>query len=248
MKKLTLLCASALLIASVTAAHAKKSTWLKSIMIGYGVTSADQTQTFRLNDTPSPGLDNRYLGHSTLRGAAMLGIGLEQRVITSDPTLSRSFGIELDYLQNNAVNGTVQPMVNVSPDFDELRYRYDIHTGVLQLTAKFVKERVAGCLNGYLQAGLGLAANIFADYREYAPDDSSGSPMLRPFANKTTLDVAFSAGTGLTRHTSFGEVTVGYRYFNTGRGRLKKSPLQQTNNAIVLRSLNFHFLHLSVMF
>ena len=72
--------------------------------------------------------------------------------------------------------------------------------------------------------------------------------MLRPFANKTTLDAAFSAGAGLTRHTSFGEVTFGYRYFNTGRGRLKKSPLQQTNNAIVLPSLHFHFLHLSVMF
>lgn len=248
MKKLTLLGSSALLVATVTAAHAGKSTWLKSMMVGYGVTSADQTQTFRLNNTPAPGLDNRYLGRSTLRGAAMLGLGLEKRTITADTTLSRSIGIELDYLQNNAVNGTVEPMVNVSSDFDELRYAYDIHSAVLQLTGKFVKERVAGCLNGYLQAGVGLAANILGDYREYAPDLSTGSPMLRPFANKTTVDVAISAGAGFTRQTSFGEVTVGYRYFNTGRGRLKKSPLQQTNNAIVLRSLNFHFLHLSVMF
>lgn len=229
-----------------SAISAVSPVWKKSLIIGYGVTSANQTQTVRLSNTPLPGQDNRYLGHSTMHGAALFGLAIDNHVVTSDPRLSRDIGFEIDYLRNNAVSGTVEPMYNVSPNFDELRYAYDIHTLVMQATGKYMLQNVIYDLSVYLQAGIGLAMNRLSDYREYAPSASTASPMLIPFGNQDTVDAAISAGVGFTRDLGQAEITVGYRFFNTGRARLKKSPLQQTNTSIILPSLNFHFLMVSV--
>jgi opacity protein-like surface antigen len=221
--------------------------WRPSILVGYGITHADQTQTVNLADTPAPGLDNRYVGDSTLYGAVLLGFAFDKTFETAAKNMLGAAGLEVDYLRNNAVNGTVLPMINVSPDFDQLKYVYDIHSFLIQATAKLIKQDILCNVDGYVQAGLGAAINRLSDYREYSPGESTAAPMLSPFGDKDNISPALSAGIGFTYHLrQQTSVSLGYRYFYAGRGRLMKSPIQQTNASITLSPISYQFLLLSL--
>lgn len=219
------------------------SNWTPLFIIGDGITRADQNQTLRLNNTPAPGLTNRYVGSSTLYGSALFALAFEKELTASFSGFMINLGFEIDYMRNHSISGTVQPMVNVAPDFDRLRYVYDIQTILLQAYGKLIKKNLIGCLDGYLQAGLGTAANELYDYREYSPANSSAAPMLAPFQNKNTLNPALSVGIGVSYAVSnCSRVSFGYRYFYSGEGKFGKSAVQQTNASFKLSSISFHFL------
>lgn len=249
-RKTTWICsvtAAFLILLHPVHAYPNLSGWQSSIVAGYGFTHAVQTQNVRLADTPAPGLVNRYVGGNFFYGSALLGIALEKEVKILQKDLSALAGIELDYMRNLAVNGTVKPMYNVSPNFDELKFFYDTHTIVALLSAKLSKNNLIRSTSGYLQAGAGLGINRISDYREYPPTNSTASPMLLPFRNRDILNPAFSAGAGLSFSALRNHaLSIGYRFFYTGRGRLAKSPVQQTNASIVLSPITYNFLILSV--
>mgnify|MGYP003645228234 CR=1 FL=1 len=221
--------------------------WNRVFVVGYGVAHANQTQILRLANTPLPGLENRYVGGSSHYGAALFGLALEKEYATASEHVIGTLGVEADYLRDNAVTGTVEPFYNISPDFDELKYFYDIHTFLLQATAKLTKQQLFYDLGGYAGVGLGVAVNRLSDYREYSPDDSSAAPMLSPFGNKDTINPSLSAGLGLTyKMGRFTRISLGYRFFYTGEARLKKSPVQQSNKSIALSPISYHFLMLGL--
>lgn len=222
--------------------------WRKSILLGYGITNTDQTQNVHLDNTPAPGLDNRYIGSSRLHSSNLLGLALEKEFTTPFQNTISTVGFEIDYLRNKSASGTVEPMVNVSPDFDILKYSYDIHSLVFQVTGQYTKQDILPYFDSYIQAGLGAAINRLSNYHEYAPGDSSAAPMLSPYGDRDTLSPAFSAGIGIAYHLKpyHAYVAFGYRYFCTGRGRLNKSPVQQTNSSIILSPINYQFLILSL--
>ncbi|MDX1901004.1 MAG: hypothetical protein SFW66_03240 [Gammaproteobacteria bacterium] len=247
-KNLILLFVLALFLQCQAFASTVHSGWRKTFLFGYGITNADQTQTVHIADTPSPGLDNRYVGSSKLNGSILFGFALEKEFATSFKNSIAAAGFEMDYLRNKSVNGTVEPMVNVSPDFDILKYFYDIQSIVLQATAKLTKQELFHNVSGYIQAGLGPAINQLSNYREYAPGDSTASPMLSPYGDKTTVNPALSAGIGVTYKLKSYDayVSFGYRFFYTGRGKLTRSPAQQTSNSISLSPIYYQFLVLSL--
>lgn len=224
------------------------SMWKTSILLGYGSLNAKQNQTVHLNDTPAPGLDNGYVGKSKNDGAMLVGLSIEKQFELANKNSVGSAGFEFDYLGNKVLSGTVQPMINVSSDFDVLNYVYTVNSYLLQATAKYAKQNIISNVGAYFQAGVGAAINNLSDYNENPPDDSSAAPMLSPFGDRNTLSPAFSAGMGLTcklgqndTHLSFG-----YRYINAGRGRLNKSPAQQTTSSITLSPITYQFFVLSL--
>jgi hypothetical protein len=229
-------------------ADTKDFLWRKSLIFGYGITDATQNQNVNLADTPSPGLVNRYISNSTLYGSTLLGFALDKEFITQLHNGSLFAGAEIDYLRNQYVNGVVEPMINVSPDFDILKYSYDIHSVVLQAIGKYVKHDLLSHIDGYLQAGIGAAINRLSDYNEYPAGNSSAAPMLSPYGNRDTLNPALSAGVGITYKlgTYDAYLSFGYRYFYTGRGRLDKSAIQQTNSSIILSPISYQFLVISL--
>jgi hypothetical protein len=224
--------------------------WQTIFITGYGITNANQTQTVHSANTPSPSLDNRYIGSNTLYGAALFGLAFEKEFETSFKNTSSTLGLEIDYMRNNSVNGTVEPMVNVSPNFDVLKYFYDIHTLAIQMTGKYIKQKLIYNAGVYIQAGLGGAINRLSNYHEYAPDYSATAPMLLPYGNKNTSNLALSAGAGVIipvgNHPT--NTSIGYRIFYTGRGRLMKSPIQQTNASLVLSPITYQFITVSLEF
>lgn len=223
------------------------STWRPTLIAGYGFSHANQTQTVHLASTPPPGLDNRYVGGNLLHGSVLLGIALERETGMQIKDIYSMAGFELDYMRNLAVNGRVKPMYNVSPNFNRLKYFYDIHSVAAQVSAKLIKKNLFHSAEGYLQGGTGIGLNRMSDYREYTPNGSTASPMLAPFKNHDTLNAVFSAGTGISWHIMHNQtLSAGYRFFYTGKSRLSKSPVEQTNDSIVLSPITYNFLILSL--
>lgn len=225
-----------------------KNTWQNSFSLGYGTINANQNQTVHLNDTPDPGLDNGYVGKSKNYGATLIGLSLEKQFELPNNNSFGSAGFEFDYLGNKTLSGTVEPMINVSPDFDILNYMYIVNSFVFQATAKYAKQNLIYNLGTYVQAGFGAAINILSDYYEFSPEGSTASPMLSPFGDRNTLSAAFSAGIGLTYKVGHSDTyfSFGYRYFYAGRGRLNRSSVQQTTSSINLSPITYQFLVLSL--
>ncbi len=221
--------------------------WTPSFLVGYGFTNADTQQDLRLANTPEPGLTNRYLGSNRLYGAGFFGLAFENLYEAPFHGWMGHLGIEGDYLRNNSVNGRLQPLVNVAPDFDELKYFYDIHSVILQVTGKLTKENVLPHLDGYVQAGVGGAMNRLSDYREYAPNNSSAAPMLAPFGNNDQLNLSLSAGIGISHKMGqYTRASFGYRYIYAGQASLGSSRVQQTSASIELSPVSYHVLILEL--
>lgn len=221
--------------------------WYPLFSLGYGITHVTTQQRVRLANTPAPGQTNLYTGDSTLYGAALFGIAIERQLNLSLCHLIPVIGIEFDYMRNHAVTGNIAPLVNVAPDFDQLKYTYNIHTYLLQGTAKLVKPSLIFQLDAYLQAGIGIAANELSQYREYASRSSSAAPMLAPFTNNTTVNAAASMVAGIRKvYGHQAQVSLDYRFYYTGDGQLHKSAVQQTSSVIRLSPIFYHFLVLSI--
>lgn len=241
----------AIVMTIMTACHSAQAVaavnYSPTFIAGYGFTNADTQQTIRLANTPEPGLSNHYFGASRLYGSALFGLAFENLYETALHGFIGHVGVEVDYLRNNAVNGRVQPLVNVAPDFDQLRYAYDIHSLILELTSKLTKENLLPQLDGYLQAGVGAALNRLSNYHEYAPPTSTASPMLVPFANKDRANAMFSAGFGVSHKMGqYTRASFGYRYIYAGEALLGPSPAQQTHASITLSPISYHVLILTL--
>lgn len=225
------------------------STWYglqPSLFAGYGYTRVGDAQNLWLNTTPDPGLENTYTSGGQQRGTFLLGFALD-KTISNLKGIESALGLELDYLRNPNISGVVEPMVNVAPDFDTLNYSYDMTSYLVQATAKLTKTNIINNLGVYLQAGLGGTLNRFSDYTETSPTGSSAAPMLSPFGNESTLQLAFSLGAGFSYQVgNSARYSVGYRYINTGMGGLDTSPVQQTSHTLNFSPLNHHFIIFSL--
>ena len=94
---------------------------------------------------------------------------------------------------------------------------------------------------------MGGARNNLSDYTEESPIGSSAAPMLLPFGDESTVQFAYSIGAGiLFQVNNSTQLSIGYRYFNSGSGSLKKSPIQQTNDTLEFSPLSHHFIIFSL--
>lgn len=261
MKKIiSLLALTALISVNATAMTSRVSPWHKIFFLGYGLTQTSHNQTLVLFNTPAPGLSNQYINDSDAESAVMLGFGLSKTVTTLDNGTDISVGGEALYIRNDSARGTVHPMikagtnspppspiVNVAPNFDTLRFSYDIESYVFLASATAHKKKVAKTWGGYISGGIGGAINRLSDYMESIPPGSTAAPMLFPFRNKTKGRFAFSVGAGLTHEVgSHSLVAFGYRYVNTNSGQLGTTP-QQTGQTLGSKVLGHHLLTLSVI-
>ena len=71
--------------------------------------------------------------------------------------------------------------------------------------------------------------------------------MTNPFGNKANTQFAFSIGAGFTHKVATrSEVSIGYRYINTGSAQLDTSPSQGTSERLSFKDLGHHLLTFSV--
>lgn len=157
-----------------------------------------------------------------------------------------SLGIEGNILANTDVNGEVAPLANVANNFDRLHYHYELKSYALMLKAGLEKT-FKPKFKGYLSAGLGGALNHLSNYRETVPSGSTARPMSQPFGDKSKGDFAFSLGTGIRYQVnSWATWGIGYRYLDTGQGKLNSSPIQGTTRRFESKRLAHHLITFSL--
>lgn len=239
--------ALSLLALSFTASASPQGDWQKTFHLGYGLSQAGHSQDVTLATTPAPGLVNNFDTENLSRGSVLLGFGLSKSIAGYKNGVKLRAGLEVDYIDNSAVAGTVHPLVNGGPNFDTLNFSYDVQSYLLLANLNLSKENIYKAWGGYLNVGGGAAINRLSNYTETTPQGSTAFPMLAPFGNRNKSSAAFTAGFGLSHAVGVhSEVSLGYRYINTGRGSFAVSAVQST--ADVLRSASFghHLLTLSV--
>ena len=218
-----------------------------SLVVGSGYTRMGESQNVWLANTPEPGLENNYSSGGKQNNTVLFGLALEKALANLNG-FDTAVGIEFDYLRTHSISEVVHPMINVAPDFDTLNYSYKMSSYLLQATAKLSKVNIFHNIGGYFQVGMGGARNNLSDYTEESPIGSSAAPMLSPFGDdESTIQFAYSIGAGiLCQPGKSVQLSIGYRYINSGMGGLKKSPLQQTNDTLEFSPISHHFIILGL--
>ena len=217
----------------------------KEVFIGHGVSHANHNQSVLLNSVS--GLRNTYTNNSNESGTVLLGFGLSKVYKTMVNGSKFSLGLEASYQHNATISGDLQPATNILPNIDPLYFHYQLDSAMVLINAKVVKDKLLKSWGGYVKAAVGGAYNHTSNYHETIPTGSGTAPMLLPFGNGNTFDVAFSAGAGISHSFKTSTLEVGYRYLNSGSSKLGVTPVQNTNETLKTGKLQTHLLELRVI-
>lgn len=231
-----------LLMPSATCSQASALYDHTSLRAGYGYTRTGNAQNIWLNTTPLPGLENNYSSGGLHNGSFLLAVSVDKTLKTYHD-YTGLVGVSAMFLRNPFIQGTVQPMVNVAPDFDTLTYTYDMNSYLLLLSGKASKDHLLEQLGAYIELNAGFAVNNLFNYTENSPINSTAAPMLKPFGNHSVVKFAYAAGVGLLyRFPQAFTFSVGYLYVNTGSAVLETTPIQQTTSHLHFSPINSQFV------
>lgn len=217
------------------------------ISVGLGITQTSHSQDLQLLTAPAPGLTHRYVSSSTSHLTSSLSIGREGlfKEVGSDGELW--FGAEGLYIRSDGASGSVHRFINVGPNFARLNFSYDIDSYLLLAKGKYKKAQLFKDWGGYVDAGIGIGITRLSNYQERIPLGSTAAPMSSPFGAKTKSNLTFSIGVGVTHKVGYhSEVSLGYRYINSGKGSLDTTPIQSTSARLQSGVLGHHLLTMTI--
>lgn len=218
------------------------SNWHQYAVVGLGQSNMGQTQ----NVTLSPGVVNQYQTDNPSRYAAIVGLGAQKTVKEWNAKSALSAGFEALYL-NDEADGLIRPLINVSPNFDQLNYSFSINSLLLLAKATATRQDLFKSWGGYIDAGLGVSFNGFSNYREITPAGSTAIPMASPFHRRSSEELAFSVGVGISHKVANrSQVSIGYRYLYAGTGDLGTSSVQNSTQHLSYKDLGYQLLTLTV--
>jgi len=231
---------------ALIATQATCASWHPYSVMGLGVSHTNQTQDLTLQTSPSPGLTNQYDSVNTSFSTRLVGFGLSKAAATLKKEAQVSLGVEALYLSNDEVSGTVRPLINVGPDFDRLNFSYQFKSLLFLAKATLSKKNLIQKWGGYVDVGVGGSFNDASSYHESILTGSTAIPTASPFANNNKAQFAFSVGAGVTHQVaSRSEISIGYKYINTGANDLGLSANQSTQQHLSFKNLGHHLLTLS---
>lgn len=232
---------------SAQAGMASSMDWHHYVSIGMGSTYTDHSQDLQMHTSPSPGLVNRYNNHTWSHFTAQLAFGSELPIYKVNETSDIWLGLEGSYLRTDGAPGDVLPAVNIGSNFDRLNFGYDIESYLLMAKAKLKRASVYKAWGGYLDGSIGVAANRLSNYIETIPSGSTAAPMISPFGSNTRSSLAYGVGLGFTHSVgTHSELSIGYRYVNSGRAGLSTTSVQSTTQTLKSSLLGHHLLELTV--
>lgn len=207
---------------------------------GVGIVSIGKTNDLTLNSL----ITNRYLPYRSNKAAFLFGGGFGYQWLARHYIVI-SLGLAGYYLNwGGAIRGTVQPTINIAPNFDTLNYAYDLTSGVLWAENRWTFGR--HIWKPFLFLAIGSSWNNVSHYRETPTNpNSSAAAMAIPFQNNTNASFCYSAGVGLHYKD---KLSFSYRYINTGRAKLGRTPTQTTMAQLSTDNVNGHFFILAFIF
>lgn len=246
-KKSHYLFSTCILFASTLPTCLQAETWHPFASLGLGFTETSHTQDLTLIPTPTPGRTDRFISKSTSHTTVLVSAGGERILKNINDSTELWFGVEGGYLQRGNVQGQVLPSINVG-NFDQLNFTYDMDSFVFLAKGKLKKRELFNTKwSGYIDVGIGLGINRFLSYQETIPTGSTTLPLEEPFKDDRNLDFAYSIGFGIAHSVgNRSELSVGYRYLNSGKGSLGTTPIQTTQNHLQSRTLGTHLLTMTV--
>lgn len=225
---------------------AMSSDWHPYSVMGLGFSYTNQTQRLTLQASPAPGLVNQYESAKTSASTKLVGFGVSKIMASANAESDFSVGMEALYMRNDEVPGMIRPLINVG-FFDTLNFSYDMSSLLLLAKATMNTAHIIKEWGGYLDFGAGASINRLSSYLETTPSGSTAIPMSNPFGNKTNTQFAFSVGAGFTHKVATrSEVSIGYRYINTGKGLLDTSSSQGTSERLSFKDFGRHLLTFAV--
>jgi hypothetical protein len=227
--------------------YIQAQSWHNFVSLGLGITQTGHSQDLTLIPNPFPGRTDRFVNKSTSHLTAELSGGSERLLKSFSSQTELWIGGEAVYLRSDGAPGQVLPSINVG-NFDRLNFSYDIDSYLLLAKGKIKrKELLNKDWGGYIDAGIGVGFNRLSNYTETIPPGSTTLPMQTPFAGHTRAGLAYSLGFGITRNIgSRSEISLGYRYINSGKGSLGTTPIQTTSNQLQSRALGHHLLSVTI--
>lgn len=187
-------------------------------------------------------LGNTYLGNKQWKnnGTIILGVGLRTMNQTA---LQMNTSLRFLPMMGMSLSGEVQQLN--SPQFQNLAYRYDVHSTLLLLDhiVTWNKHR----LQPGLIAGIGAASNKTGQYIETPLNNYSASSEDH-FYNGQRTHWAYELGAVLDY--TFADVVFecAYRFIDAGRGQLGLNPSQNTPDHLSTGPLQYQTLSLGVRF
>ena len=229
--------------------YIQAQSWRNFVSLGLGITQTGHSEDLSLIPIPFPGRTDRFIYKSTSHLTVQLSGGSEYLLKSFNPQTELWLGAEAIYLRSDDAAGQVLPSINVG-SFDRLNFSYDIDSYLLLVKGKIKQKSLLNKdWGGYIDAGIGVGFNRLSNYTETIPPGSTSLPMQTPFAGHTRADLAYSLGFGITRNIgSRSEISLGYRYINSGKGSFGTTPIQTTNNKLQSRALGHHLLSVAVRY
>jgi opacity protein-like surface antigen len=158
------------------------------------------------------------------------------------PSSHISFGFAGYSTQLGHVRGKEYPFIN-DGIYDALDYSFRVESSQFMFESRF--SYVLYNWQPFVLAGIGEAWNRLKNYNEVAADPSSSAVAMNPgFSSNTHHNFAYELGVGI-QHSLFEDqkrrihymASVGYRYFNLGKGNLGALPEQTTIDRLQIKNI-----------
>lgn len=191
----------------------------------------------------SPQVTNSYLSQTKGQWNGFFGGGLSYELLTALPQIQFSLGLAGYALSLGKVKGVEHPFVNAGL-FDTLTYQFDVKSSLLIVEPRFTYT--GSNWQPFLLAGVGEAWNHLKNYQETPTYPSlSATPLAFEFRDKTHQSFAYELGFGI-QHRLFEnksskircDASLGYRYFNLGRGQFGGLSGQISLSSLGIKNIN----------
>ena len=214
---------------------------------GYGFSQLGTTQQVRLDNSPSPGLVNKYVPNDTWQHPFSFALsGGYNASFEQVPGFNFDFGGVAEYVRYGKSSGVKYPFFNAG-NFDPLNDSFKTDSYMI-LGESRINKPITGGIVPFVSVSVGLSVNKLNGYGESAPVGSSGVPATNGFRERSTTAIAFGVGVGVKK--DFGPVyaEIGYRYIDAGSGKFKQTAKQQTSNVLTSGSMASNMIYIGIGF
>lgn len=200
----------------------------------------------------NPVVTNAYISkkHTAQEGFAGAGIAhsLTQQWL---PSMQGSLGVAGYFLSMGQLDGIEFPFINDGL-YDTLNYTFHAKSTAAMLETRWVYAKYSW--QPFVMAGAGNSWNRFSEYGEEPTDPALSATAISPGLNDHIhTSFAYEFGLGIQRslwqnkvHHVESKASLGYQYFNLGKGRLGPYPVQRSTERLQVNNIYTHAIVLSL--
>lgn len=200
----------------------------------------------------NPIVTNAYIPKKHTAWQGFVGGGVAHTLAQHWLPLSQwSLGVAGYFLSLGQVNGVEFPFINDGL-YDSLNYKFHAKSTAAMVESRWIYEKHPW--QPFVLAGLGNSWNRFSEYSEVPTDPAlSATATSLGFDDHTKSSFAYEFGLGIQHslwqdnmHHIEGKASLGYQYFNLGKGQLGSYPVQRSTDRLRVNNIYTQAIVLSL--